>query len=307
MVAARGLFWVGLIVGCRGDDGLLLCDASRPALGGRQVWYPDLDGDGYGSAVGAVEQCVGPEGFVADGGDCDDTDARTYPGAPETCDLEDNDCDGRVPVTEVDQDGDGQTPVACGGDDCDDTDATAYRGGEEVCDDGIDNDCVFGDEACVLTFTGIRTDLELSELAGWDRCHVDTFSDVSSIGAIRGSCDGANLLVACRVAGSDVLTVAAHAPRDDVFFETGTGNDLHVANEVGWYFDENWSWGFANPEDSVNRTSCDTVMDVRPEERLCFHTSGGLVASGYRCGAVPGLTSSYASDLWERVVFQADF
>ena len=40
-------------------------------------------------------------------------------------------------------------------------------------------------------------------------------------------------------------TVAAHAPRTDVLFDTGTGNVPHDANGVGWYYNGNWSWGFA--------------------------------------------------------------
>ena len=62
-----------------------------------QLFYEDLDGDGYGSAVTA-EACEAPEGFVAASGDCDDDSAGVHPGAAEVCDESgtDEDCDGLV-------------------------------------------------------------------------------------------------------------------------------------------------------------------------------------------------------------------
>jgi hypothetical protein len=50
--------------------------------------YEDLDGDGYGGA--AIESCDG--GVTGLPGDCDDTDASVYPGAPELCDDARQDC-----------------------------------------------------------------------------------------------------------------------------------------------------------------------------------------------------------------------
>jgi len=59
------------------------------------AWYPDADGDGYGSAdEAATMACEQPTDFVADNSDCIDSDANSYPDAPETCDGYDNDCDG---------------------------------------------------------------------------------------------------------------------------------------------------------------------------------------------------------------------
>ena len=73
-------------------------------------------------------------------GDCDETDATIFPGAPEVCgDGIDQDCD--LADLTADVDGDGVDSVACGGLDCDDADALVYGGATEVCNDALDNDC----------------------------------------------------------------------------------------------------------------------------------------------------------------------
>ena len=61
------------------------------------TWYPDQDGDGYGSDAGAAAACFQPSGSLAIGGDCDDSDPAVNPEAAEViCDLVDNDCDGEA-------------------------------------------------------------------------------------------------------------------------------------------------------------------------------------------------------------------
>ena len=90
--------------------------------------------------------------------DCDDTDAAVFPGAPEVCDGDDQDCDGNaddgVLVTFwFDDDGDGygagsSTALGCDApagmaanqDDCDDGRADVHPGVPEVCN-GLDDDC----------------------------------------------------------------------------------------------------------------------------------------------------------------------
>ena len=62
------------------------------------TWYNDGDGDGYGDAAITSLACAAPTGTVADATDCDDGDVGAYPGATETCDSVDNDCDGTVDV-----------------------------------------------------------------------------------------------------------------------------------------------------------------------------------------------------------------
>ncbi len=54
-------------------------------------WYLDSDSDGVGGES-VTTMCHPPTGYVAGTGDCDDTTADVFPGAPEVCDSVDNDC-----------------------------------------------------------------------------------------------------------------------------------------------------------------------------------------------------------------------
>ncbi len=124
------------------------------------TWYDDTDSDGFGDPDVATVACDAPSGTVADATDCDDTTARSYPGASEACDDADNDCDGRVdedatdaPTWYADDDADGygdasDTTVVCDqpsthvsdATDCDDAEALVYPSADETCD-SVDNDC----------------------------------------------------------------------------------------------------------------------------------------------------------------------
>ncbi len=65
------------------DDGLAFSD-----------WYADDDGDGFGDPNNVVSLCAPLDGFIADATDCDDANPARFPGAPELCNLHDDDCDG---------------------------------------------------------------------------------------------------------------------------------------------------------------------------------------------------------------------
>ncbi len=146
---------------CDGVDN----DCDGTVDGGRPidatVWYADADGDGFGDPERASTSCEVPMGSVAEAGDCNDADADTHPGAEETCDGLDNDCDGAVDGPDaweavaffIDGDGDGygdysSSVTACeapdgfvrDGGDCDDTDVARHPSADERCD-AIDNDC----------------------------------------------------------------------------------------------------------------------------------------------------------------------
>lgn len=106
---------------------------------------PDLDGDDDGSPRSR---------------DCDDADATVRPGAQETCDGRDQDCDGIIdeeavdaPAWHLDLDEDGfpgestaascEAPAGSGAEatDCEDEDDEVYPGAPELCDDDVVNDC----------------------------------------------------------------------------------------------------------------------------------------------------------------------
>ncbi len=150
---------------CNGldDDCDLLIDDDDPSVDGASTWLHDGDGDGWGDPASAVTACEAPESYVADDGDCDDTDPAVNPGATEVCNGIDDDCDGLVDddddsvegliTTWLDADGDGHggtawSVEACDvaegfsltSDDCDDGDAATFPGANEACDEA-NNDC----------------------------------------------------------------------------------------------------------------------------------------------------------------------
>ena len=122
------------------------------------IWYADLDSDGFGDPLAALESCTRPASFVADSSDCDDNDPTINPGGVEApADGMDGDCDGFEDCY-VDDDGDGHgndlglvirdlsltctgggiSPV---GDDCDDTNPNVSPTAFDLPADGIDDDC----------------------------------------------------------------------------------------------------------------------------------------------------------------------
>ena len=101
----------------------------------------DLDGDGYCP----TDQC---EDSDLEPGDCDDTDSSAYPGAAESCDAVDNNCDGRIDE-DFDRDQDTYFDEFGAGCithyppeelDCNDLIAAINPGAEEQCD-GNDTNC----------------------------------------------------------------------------------------------------------------------------------------------------------------------
>lgn len=121
----------GAIEACneRDDD----CDGQIDEDLERTPWYPDEDRDGYGDSERATAACEAPgEGWIAEGGDCDDANADSSPGASERLNQTDDNCSGEVDdLTTVDAHGrvNGDAPHSRLG--------TALAGGFDFDGDGL--------------------------------------------------------------------------------------------------------------------------------------------------------------------------
>jgi hypothetical protein len=122
------------------------------------TYFADSDGDGYGDAANSIAACVQPAGYLTNSSDCNDTNSLIHPGATETCNNLDDDCDLAIDegvtftyFTDADSDGFGDpmsSVQACvqpmgyvaNNSDCDDTNASINPTAAEVCN-GVDDDC----------------------------------------------------------------------------------------------------------------------------------------------------------------------
>ena len=106
----------------RRPDAAEACDGVDDDCDGRidelvdNVFYRDLDGDGFGvlEDVVALAECDPPDGYAAVAGDCAPDDPSVHPGAAELCNRRDDDCSSVTPggVDESeDRDGDGHAPI----------------------------------------------------------------------------------------------------------------------------------------------------------------------------------------------------
>ena len=121
------------------------------------AFYLDFDGDKYGDVNHPIQACTAPSGYVSDHTDCDDVHAYAHPGASETCNGVDDNCNGTTDegVTTTyyqdnDKDGYGSsvTSQACSlptgyvavSGDCNDASAAIHPGVAEICN-GVDDNC----------------------------------------------------------------------------------------------------------------------------------------------------------------------
>lgn len=136
------------------------CNAQIDEGVGR-LWFPDLDGDGFGDPTQGELACAMPAGFTDDDNDCDDSNASVNPSGVEVCNGIDDDCDAAVDEDDAldtslwyaDSDDDGfgdpdvtwpscAAPTGYVGDatDCNDSAESVFPGATELCN-GFDDDC----------------------------------------------------------------------------------------------------------------------------------------------------------------------
>jgi hypothetical protein len=133
---------------------------------GVELCFADVDRDGFRTLLTLSSPRVDCSGLgealaTAPSVDCDDASAQRYPGAVETCNLLDDDCDGTVddgvatltyyPDADRDSFGDASSPgvASClpvatyvlNAADCDDTTSAVRPGVSEVAGDGLDQNC----------------------------------------------------------------------------------------------------------------------------------------------------------------------
>lgn len=97
-----------------------------------RTYHFDNDDDGYGDPDITVLGCSLPSDYVVDGSDCDDDDLEIHPGAVESCDGDDNNCDGLTDPGCECEDGD---TIVCG------TDVGECEFGTQLCIGGRYGTC----------------------------------------------------------------------------------------------------------------------------------------------------------------------
>jgi len=287
---------------CAGTD----CNDGDNSILDARGWFQDVDRDTYGA--GEIEyHCSQPEGYVPEGGDCDDTEELVNPAGIESCNEVDDDCDGQTDEENIltwyldaDHDTYGNPEVSqmicmqpegyvVNTLDCDDTDNTINPDGIEVCDDEIDQDC-----------NGLVDDADGSQLWFAD-VDMDSFGDpgvrfysceVEVEGYVLNDMD-------CDDADLDIHPDASEACNDGIDNDCDGEVDTDAV-DTNWYRDEDGD-GYGDedqvlldcspPEGYVGNTGdCeDTLVDVNPLgteicndwlDNDCDGTSNGCDPSG---------------------------
>ncbi len=250
-------------------DGASAVDAS--------TWYVDADADGYGDPSSATVTCDAPSGGVANGGDCDDTNAAISPAATEVCNSIDDDCDaliddddssldgstGSTFYLDADTDGYGDAASAfqaCSApsgaltdaSDCDDSNAAVNPGATEVCN-SIDDDCdtLIDDNDSSLDATTGSTFYTDADSDGFGDASATVQACVVPSGAVSDSTDCDDTSAAVNPAATEVCN-SIDDDCDSLIDDNDSSVDLSTAST--WY-DDSDSDGYGDASVSVSACS----------------------------------------------------
>jgi hypothetical protein len=217
---------------------------------GCEAYYADGDGDGFGAGASQCWCAASGSYTAALGTDCDDSESHIYPGATETCDYADEDCDTVIDegTTHYYTDGDGdgygedssETCTSGGGrvpdgGDCDDADPGVYPTAPELCD-GQQNDCDLAswstaDEDGTVSYTttaGVWSDVTSTWAAG-------TSSSVATIpAATTGTytvCPGTWYVSVVAASGDDVEVIGLYGATSTILDRAGTSGTILSAQD----------------------------------------------------------------------------
>ena len=268
------------------------CDGTvdEPDATDAAVFYADSDGDGHGDPAAPTAACSQPAGHVADATDCDDASAAVNPGATETCNGIDDDCDGATDDDDPsvsgtatwyrDGDGDGYgdpatTAAACSAPaghvadatDCDDATAAVSPAAAETCN-GIDDDCdgdIDDDDPSVSGTTTFYADLD-GDGYGDAGNTLDACQAPSSYGSDATDCDDATAAV------SPAAAETCNGIDDDCDGDIDD-DDPSVSGTATWYLDDDGD-GFGDA--AATATACSAPADHVASATDCDDGDGGV-------------------------------
>ena len=261
-------------------------------------WYPDVDGDTFGSAtVAGVRACASPAvGYVNTHSDCDDANGAVHPGAIEACNSIDDNCTGGIDegltayglYPDCDRDGYGvgalpitscvpvAGPAACpaGGwatvadQDCNDASAAVHPGAAETCN-RVDDNCngVVDEGVTTAYFADCDRDGHGAGIAT-DLCSAPTSAPTCATGlwaTIGDDCDDARALIYPGAA------------------EFCDGRDDNCNGLVDGLGDDDDGDGYLDPSCSPTGTDCDDARaDTHPgAAEVCDRYDSNCTVTGH--------------------------
>ena len=276
-------------------------------------WFADADGDTFGDYGTTTRDCTQPNGYVSNAEDCDDLDPARRPGAQETCNLVDDDCNG-LHYLGGDQDAPDAAHITVFGASAEGRtgDAVAFLGdqnadGSDEIVIGVPNDDTYGVDAGAVYITYGRAHRDIVDLAlagaetdaaPYARIYSDPrrgqFGQVITTGDFNG--DGIDDLAAA--APMDNLA-GAQSGRVYVFFGPLVGD--HFTEDADLTYDaaarHSWTGGALASVDLDNDGYDELVIGAPRFSQGTAYRGGAFIVYG-ATDMVSGNLASGDADAW---------